>query len=138
MAILIRAAKLAWAGPNSLLGLALGSLGLLTGGSWQVVAGVVEFHGGALRLLLSWVPLAGGASALALGHVILAQNGDALASCRAHEQVHVRQYERWGPLFLPAYFGASLVVWLRGGKAYRDNPFEVEAYREAPGCEQPA
>ena len=42
----------------------------------------------------------------------------------------MRQCERWGPLFLPAYLLASLAVYLRGGRAYRDNPFEREAYGE--------
>jgi len=47
--------------------------------------------------------------------------------------VHVRQYERWGPLFGPAYLGCSLVLWLMGKRAYRDNPFEVEAYDVSGG-----
>jgi hypothetical protein len=33
-------------------------------------------------------------------------------------------------LFIPAYVLASLMVLLRGGQAYRDNPFEREAYRK--------
>ena len=28
----------------------------------------------------------------------------------------------------PAYLLASLYVWLTGGRWYRDNPFEKEAY----------
>jgi hypothetical protein len=47
--------------------------------------------------------------------------------------VHVRQYERWGPLFIPAYFAASGWAWWKGGHAYLDNPFEVEAYRISDG-----
>ena len=43
-----------------------------------------------------------------------------------------RQFERWGPLMGPAYLGASAWMWLSGRDAYRDNPFEVQAYREAP------
>ena len=45
-----------------------------------------------------------------------------------HEMVHVRQYERWGPFFIPAYLACSLGLWLAGKDAYRDNPFEREAY----------
>jgi hypothetical protein len=48
--------------------------------------------------------------------------------CRSHELVHVRQYERWGVLFIPAYLLCSLVLWLTGRDPYRDNPFEREAY----------
>ena len=57
---------------------------------------------------------------------------DLFAKTRAHERVHVRQCERWGPLFVPAYLGVSLWLMARGRDAYRDNPFEVEAYAEAP------
>ena len=31
-----------------------------------------------------------------------------LNETRAHERVHVRQYEHWGPLFIPAYLGAAV------------------------------
>jgi hypothetical protein len=50
---------------------------------------------------------------------------------RAHERVHVRQYERWGPLFLPSYLFLSLYMYLRGCDPYRDNPFEREAFDTA-------
>jgi hypothetical protein len=39
----------------------------------------------------------------------------------------VRQYERWGAFFLLAYPAASLWQLLRGRRAHRDNPFEIEA-----------
>ena len=38
----------------------------------------------------------------------------------------------WGPLFVPAYFAASLWQWSRGKHPYWDNPFEREAYDVAP------
>ena len=41
------------------------------------------------------------------------------------------QYERWGPIFIPAYLSCSAYLWMRNKDAYRDNPFEVEAYRLA-------
>lgn len=44
-----------------------------------------------------------------------------------HELVHVRQYELWGPLFVPIYLIVSLWARTRGGNAYRDNRFEVAA-----------
>ena len=44
--------------------------------------------------------------------------------------VHVRQFERWGPLMGPAYLLSSLVLWLAGRRPYLDNPFEREAYGE--------
>ena len=93
---------------------------------------VLEFWGGAVTGLLRHAPLVRGALALTLGHVVLGQSARELDRCRTHELVHVHQYERWGPFFLPAYLGCSLVLWLRGRDYYLDNPFEVEAYRQAP------
>ena len=68
--------------------------------------------------------------AMTLGHCILGQSQAALEITRRHEHIHVRQYERWGPLFIPAYFVASLSALLKGKDAYRDNVFEVEAYEK--------
>lgn len=116
-----------WAAPNTLLGGLVGLAAVASGGRGRVVGGVFEFHGGAAQWLLRWC--AGGASALTLGHVILGQSDFDLEFAREHEWVHVEQYERWGPAFLPAYLGCSAWLWLRGRRAYWDNPFEVEAYR---------
>jgi hypothetical protein len=90
--------------------------------------------GPATAIGLAWtlrrlVPLDGGALALTLGHVVLGRDASALAATRAHERVHVRQYELWGPLFLPAYALASVVALVAGGHPYRDNWFEREARR---------
>ena len=125
--------RILWAGPWSLFGVALGALGLATGGGVQVRCGVLEFYGGATTWMLSKAPLSGnGALAMTLGHTVLGQTPAALDCCRSHELVHVRQYERWGPLFVPVYFACSGWIWLRGGDPYRDNPFEREAYAVAP------
>ena len=66
-------------------------------------------------------------------HTILGQTEAALDICREHEMVHVRQFERWGLLMGPAYLLASLYMWLLGKRAYRDNPFEREAYELGGG-----
>jgi hypothetical protein len=68
---------------------------------------------------------------LTLGHVVLARDLPALQQTRAHERVHVRQYERWGPFFLPAYAAASLWALSRGRHPYVDNWFEREARQRA-------
>lgn len=78
-----------------------------------------------------WFLLKRGYSAITLGHVVLVTSA-ASPDILSHELVHVRQVEKWGPLFLPAYLGAMVLVRLRGGNPYWDNPFEVEA-REAAG-----
>jgi len=72
-------------------------------------------------------------AAITFGHVVIATHDHAMRQLRAHERVHVRQCERWGPLFLPAYLLAGAWQWLRGREAYRDNPFEVEARRLGGG-----
>ena len=45
----------------------------------------------------------------------------------AHELEHVRQWERYGVLFIPRYLRASWRAWGAGGHRYYDNVFEVEA-----------
>ena len=66
---------------------------------------------------------------MTLGHVIIGRDRGSLAYCRDHEQVHVRQVERWGPIFIPAYLLASFWAWRRGGHYYLDNVFERDARR---------
>jgi hypothetical protein len=45
----------------------------------------------------------------------------------AHELEHVRQWERLGPLFLPAYFASSGLALLGGRHPYLANRFEEAA-----------
>ncbi|HET9940900.1 MAG TPA: hypothetical protein VFR25_07345 [Candidatus Eisenbacteria bacterium] len=119
-----------WALPTTLVGLVLAGAALF-GGRACVRAGTLEAHGGFLgRILRVCPPFAGGAAAMALGHVILATSEEDLARHRDHERVHVRQCERWGPLFLPAYAAASLWAWVRGLDPYMGNAFEREAFAE--------
>lgn len=122
--------RLLWASPATWLGLLVGSIGLATGGGTRRVGRTIEFHGGGVAWLLDHLPVQ--AIALTLGHVILGRSAAALDVCREHELVHVRQYECWGPFFIPAYLLCSLVLLLRGRDFYRDNPFEKAAYRQAP------
>jgi hypothetical protein len=127
------AARYLWASPNTLLGLFIAVIAWLTGGSLAIVRGVVEVHGGfATTFLRRGVPLLGSASAMTLGHVILGQDVRCLERTRDHEHVHVAQYEKWGPLFLPLYGSASLYLLLTRRDPYLDNPFEKEAYDRAP------
>lgn len=123
-----------WASPATLVGLVALLLTLLTRGRARVHSGVIEAHGGfAAWALRKLVPLPGGATAMTLGHVVIAIDADAHDLTRTHERVHVRQCERWGPIFIPAYFLASAWCWWRGKDAYLANPFEVEAYRKDRG-----
>jgi hypothetical protein len=49
----------------------------------------------------------------------------------AHECQHIRQWQRFGPLYLPAYFASSALALVRSRKPYWDNSFEVAARRRA-------
>lgn len=120
--------RYAWAGPNTLIGLLLTALILLGRGTTHAIGGVIEVHGPLASFLLRRCTLLeGGAAALTLGHVVLGRDESALEATRSHERVHVRQYERWGPAFLPAYAVASLWALARRAGAYRGNHFERQA-----------
>lgn len=119
-----------WASPYTLVGLAIGGLGVCTGGRARVREGTVEFYGGGTAWFVRHLPLGETTVAFTLGHTVLGQTDAGLDIARQHELVHVRQYERWGPLMGPAYLGCSVVLWLLGRHAYWDNPFERQAFRE--------
>ena len=121
-----------WALPWTILGVLLGVLAVLTGGRFVYRGIVWEFHGGFVTWLLHHVPLEHGAAAITLGHTVVGCSRQSLDACRPHELIHVAQYERWGPLFVPLYFGHALRIWRQGGNPYRDNPLEREAYKRAP------
>ena len=111
-----------WPLPYTLGGI---TVGLLLAGRFRQVDGVVEIHGSAIAAVLARFPIP--AMAVTIGHVVFGQSEVALNITREHERVHVRQYQRWGPAFVPAYLAASAVMYFRGRDPYRDNPFEVEA-----------
>jgi len=112
-----------WAAPNTLFGIAVG---LLLGGRFSLVDGVVEIHGPRVAKVLARMLVP--ALALTMGHVVFGRNEGVLDVTRRHERVHVRQYAIWGPFFLPAYLGISLALYAIGRDGYRSNPFEIEAY----------
>ena len=97
----------------------------------RVRSGAVEFGGGRIWGVLSRCPRPVSFCAITFGHVILGVNHDTLDTVRSHEQVHIRQYERWGLLFIPAYVLSILVQLARQRDPYRDNYFEREAHAKA-------
>lgn len=121
-----QAVKLIWASPCSLVGLVAASGVLLAGGRARRAAHTLEVvlpESSFGRKLVRWLPFV----AITLGHVVIAVSGYALEHSRAHERVHVAQYERWGILFFPAYLASSLWQVVRGRRAYWDNYFEIQA-----------
>ena len=128
----LRLAAYAWTAPNTALGLALAALALGLGATARVRHGALEVGGGRLGRFFARLPAPFGFSAITLGHVIVGLDHATLAAVRLHVQVHVRQYERWGPFFIPAYLLSSLVQLLRRRDPYLDNRFEREAYGGRP------
>ena len=127
----VRWVKLIWALPNSLIGLVLALIPLLAGGRAKVSSGALEVtyrdEGAACGRFARWLPF----RAIVFGHVILAVTCEELVAIGAHERVHVRQYERWGPMFLPAYALSGAWQWVNGRDAYFDNYFERQAREES-------
>jgi hypothetical protein len=124
------AVRYLWASPTTLVGLLAGLLTLATGGKVQVRRGALEFSGG----FATWLARCCGFGAMTLGHVIVGLSPSCLDRYRDHEQAHVRQAERWGPAFLPAYLASSFIAWRLGKDYYRDNWFERDARR---ACGEP-
>lgn len=120
--------RYAWPLPWTLAGLLVAGAICLLGGRWRCRHGALEAYGGLATDVYLRLPRAMRFDAITIGHVIIGLDGPTLDAARAHEQVHVRQYERWGVLFVPAYVAASAWQWARGACPYRDNPFEREAY----------
>jgi len=123
----IEIAKRLWALPCSAVGLALAAVLLAAGGTASWASGALEVtwrrspsQCGRLARTLPY-------RAIVFGHVILAVTRDELAVVSAHERVHVAQYERWGPLFFPAYAASSLWQLVVGRSPYWDNRFEIQA-----------
>ncbi len=127
-----RLAASAWAGPLTLVGYLLA---LLAGRRprWDDELGcfvAAGMRGPSSRLLRAL-----GADANTIGQVVLATPAEPSRVLLAHEAVHARQAERFGPLLLPAY------LWLGARYGYRDNPLEraarVGAYRYRIGTSAP-
>jgi hypothetical protein len=127
-----RPAAMLWALPCSIIGLACAGVLLAAGGKAKWSQGALEVtwrqcnaHCGRFARALRY-------RGFVAGHIILMVTEEDLARFGAHERVHVAQYERWGPLFLPAYGASSLWQLIRGRRPYWDNHFEIEA-RERDG-----
>lgn len=119
----LRCVRYLWASPNTLAAVAAG---LLLGGRFTLVDGVVEIDSKGVAKALNAMPMP--AQAMTVGHVVFGQDKFALRVTRKHERVHVSQYERWGPFFIPAYLSVSMWLFAKRRDGYRENPFEVEAY----------
>ena len=105
--------RILWASPNTLVGLAFGALGLPFGARMGRGDGAILFLD---HPAMSWIP----PCAITFGHCVIYRRGvgpddpvrryDKQGWQRVgdHEGAHVRQYERWGPFFLPVYLASAL------------------------------
>jgi hypothetical protein len=133
MHTLQRLLSYAWASPASvvgMLGVVLACIG--RGVQVAVVDGVIEVAGTGLARWLARSARLAPFHAITLGHVVIGASPAVLASCRAHERVHVLQYERYGVFFFPLYAASSGWQWLRGRSPYWENHFEQQARQAAP------
>lgn len=119
--------KAVWAAPCTAVGAVPALLLCACGATAHHVAGVVEVafddapH--PVARALARLPFC----AITFGHVVLACTHTDHLIHRAHERVHVAQYERWGLLFFALYAVSSAWQWLRGRHPYFDNHFERQA-----------
>ena len=120
-----------WAFPVSFIGLVPGALAKLFGAKIAVISGVLEISLAPRNSSLQALARRSAFSAITFGHVVLAASEQDQNHFRSHERVHVKQYERWGPLFLLAYPAESAMQLLRGRRPYLDNRFEVQARERA-------
>lgn len=118
-----------WAGPNTCVGVLIALPNCLAGGQLRFRDGALESFGGAVARAIRRFPTGPSTGGVTLGHLILGQTAAGLEAVTNHERVHVKQYERLGPFFLPVYFFFSARAWWRGQDPYMDNPLEIEAYK---------
>ncbi|MFL5767745.1 MAG: hypothetical protein ACJ758_07870, partial [Actinomycetota bacterium] len=86
-----------WTLPNTLLGLVAGSLTF----QWpRVMEGALVFDRGPRGL--TSLMRSFDRTAMTVGYVIVSSE-PVEGTLLRHEQHHIRQYDRWGPFFIPAY-----------------------------------
>ena len=127
-----------WVAPITLWCLPLALLAKWTGGGYCLHSGVLEIWGGWVgRWLNHGIPFLGAVNAITLGHVVAGVSPEHLCNSRVHERVHVAQFERWGFIFPLIYLLAGIKARRRGGNAYWDNPYEIEARAKAAAAKAP-
>jgi hypothetical protein len=108
-----------WTLPNTLLGVVAGAF---TFQRPRVVEGALVFDRRARGLTA--VMREFDRTAMTVGYVIVSSE-PVEGTLLRHEQHHIRQYERWGPFFIPLYLVLSIAY------GYRRHPMELAAMRAA-------
>ncbi|HTG47241.1 MAG TPA: hypothetical protein VK646_06275 [Actinomycetota bacterium] len=108
-----------WTSPNTVLGLVAGAL---TFQRPRVHEGLLVFDREPRGLTAAMLRL--DRAAMTVGFVVVSAE-PVEGTLLAHEREHVRQYCRWGPLFIPVYLLLAI------GYGYRRHPMELAARRAA-------
>lgn len=116
--------KYLWASPNTLLAVPFMLPTLWGDGKLRMADGSIQITNWWTWKALGLI----GAQGLTLGHAVIYSDSLSALFAHRHEMVHVRQYETFGPFFLPLYFMLSFHAWRTGEHYYMGNLFEVEAY----------
>lgn len=114
-----------WTSPNTLLGLLIG---VFTFQRPRIAHGLLLFDRGPRGVTA--VMRRANRLAMTIGFVVVSSvpvEGRLLV----HERWHVRQYMRWGPLFIPVYLLLAI------GYGYRRHPMERAAERAAAQYARP-
>jgi hypothetical protein len=94
-----------WASPTTMVGLLLGALGLMLGGTRpRLRNNALEFCGN--RLIAPFT------SAVTIGHVICYASRDPDPRIQLHELQHTYQAELLGPLYLPLHIAFQLAAFV--------------------------
>ena len=121
----------AWTSVNTLMGYLYGAFSA----AWTAVTSngrvTVNYNGQATEFRGSTLPLFPRLTkAMVLGTTVHYNSGhEENCRLRAHEAEHVRQYRRWGPLYLVAYAGLFIL------QGYYDNLFEQRARAAEAVCD---
>ncbi len=116
-----------WVLPNTILGFLLGFNSLFSSKRVRVV-GPFPNH---FELDNPWFLKLTPFPAMTFGHCVLCKSKKEALEWRKHELVHIKQYERLGPFFLPLYLASSCIALLGGYSPYYDNIFEIDAYNKS-------
>ena len=127
--------RYAWASPATAVGAVVSIAAFCGGARGRFTSGTMEIAGGCIERVVDRLPRPLRFGAITLGHVIIGIDHATLHRVRTHEQVHVRQYERWGFLFFPLYLGSSMLALMRGRDPYHDNVFERQAFSSTTSAE---
>ena len=125
-----------WTLPNTLIGSLFLPFTLVSGGRVRFSRGAMELYGGFVAWYLR--NCCRGLGSMTLGHVIVSRDRRMLDYTRNHEHVHIGQYMRWGPFFIPIYLFSSYLCWRKGLNPYLDNCFEKVAYGLFPCYGEPS